>query len=92
MLLTVDDQRLAGGDAGADAIGAFLRLRPDRAEIQPGLLQFLLEAGLAEVIDGDAVGIGQDHDIVRSRDLRIEPPQFGGGDADELFHGFTEPA
>ena len=92
MLLTVDDQRLAGGDAGSDAIGALLRFGPDRTQIQPGLFQFLLEAGLAEVIDRDAVGVGQDHHIIRSRDLRIEPPQFGGGDADEFLHGFTEPA
>ena len=92
MLLTVDDQRLVGGDAGADAVGALLRLGPDRSQIKPGLLQFLLEAGLAEVIDGDAVGVGQDHHVVRSRDLRIKTPEFGGGDADELLHGFKEPA
>jgi len=47
MFLPMDDQRLAGRDAGADAVGAFLRLRPNGAEIQAGLLKLLLEAGLA---------------------------------------------
>ena len=72
VVVEVDRQGLAGGDAGADRAGAGEVLVPVRAAIEAGAAQVAVAAGIADEVDGDAAGIGEDQHVAEARDLPVQ--------------------
>ena len=85
----MDRDRLARDDAGPDAAGSGKLLGPVGPKEQPGLAQLLLEFRIAEVIDRDPFGIGQQQNVFLPRDLAEQRLQPAAGDGDQPFGLFA---
>ena len=61
MLIAIDGHRALLDDAGADAVGAFVSLAPDRAGPKAGAVEESIVARRAAPVDDDPARVGQ-HD------------------------------
>jgi hypothetical protein len=77
-------QGLARGQRGAHRAGAGAVLAPFGAEIKARAAQPGVRGGVAEIVDGDAVGIGQQHDVAHLGHLAVQAFQAIAGDAREV--------
>ncbi|MCY1361711.1 hypothetical protein D9M69_483870 [compost metagenome] len=59
----VAGHRLALDEAGAHAAGAGVRLVPVGAQVQAGAAQLVVPGRVADVVDRDALGVGQQHHV-----------------------------
>lgn len=72
MIGLMDRQRLPGRKRGADSAGAGAVLAPFRAQVEASPAQRGIRAGIAEVVDGHAVSVRQQHHIAEPRHLAIQ--------------------
>src|ERR1700761_5152579 len=80
MLGAVDQPRAPIMQAGAGTIGALMLLIPDEARREIDAAQQFLVARLAHPFQDQAVGIGEQQQIMRWRDLTEQPAHFGPDD------------
>ncbi len=88
MVGLVHRQRLARGQGGADRAGAGAALAPLGAQVQARVAQRGIAAGLADIVDGHALRIGQQHHIAQARHLPIQALQAVARDAREVVDAF----
>ena len=89
MIALVHGQRLAGGDAGAGAVGAGTGLVPVGPLIESRLPQIVGGGHIADIVDGDAFVVGQKENVTQPRDLPVQRLDAEAGGAQELVHGFA---
>jgi hypothetical protein len=63
MLGTMHENRPSIRDAGADTVCAFDSLRPDAAQPYTPLLELVVPALLATMVDGDSLAVAQENYI-----------------------------
>ena len=86
MIVLMHGKRLARGDAGADAVGAGARLVPVGAEIEPGGAEVIGGRLVADVVDGDALAVGQEQHITQPRHLPVQRLDAEARGAQQLLH------
>jgi hypothetical protein len=72
--------------AGAHAAGAGVGLVPVGADGQAGRLELRLGSRVADVVDGDAIGIGQQQHVAQVGDAAVQVLHAGARDAHEAVH------
>ena len=82
----VHGDRAAIADAGAHPTGAGQLLAPVRTQVEPGAAQAGVELQVANEVDGDAAGIGEQHHITQPGHLLVERLQPVPGDVQEGLH------
>ncbi|MNN15016.1 hypothetical protein D3C81_1281110 [compost metagenome] len=100
MVALVHGDRHAVGQHRGDPAGALLAFRPAGAEVQAGAPAVAADRRFDAVVDGLALGIGEQHAIVGIAHPPVQPRNFLAGDAQEhlgmlatlLEHAFAEDA
>jgi len=81
MVTLVHGDRRARGEHRGHAAGAFFTLRPAGAQVQPGLAAVVAQGGFHSVVDGLALGVGEQHAVVGVAHPAMQAGHFFAGDA-----------
>ncbi|VWC31527.1 hypothetical protein BPS26883_06439 [Burkholderia pseudomultivorans] len=85
MIGLVHGDRRQVGQHARDAAGAFLALRPARADMQPRVAEIVAALAIDPVVDRHAVRVGQHHAVVGHANHVVQPRQALAGRAQERF-------
>src|SRR5258708_2673110 len=86
MLFPVYGDGTSFGEAGSDAVGAFVTFVPKRTERQARLTELALQGGVGDGRQHDTLRIGQDDRESRSGDLFVETLHLRARDREQLSH------
>jgi hypothetical protein len=84
VLLTMDDDRSALGDAGAHAVRAFPLLAPVRTGHQPGRAKGIRERRVGLLVEDDASSIREDEGVTGLGNIFVQPVDFGRSNLQQL--------
>ncbi len=90
MLFPMHGHGTSLGEAGSDAVGAFVALVPQRAERQAGLTELALQGRIGDGRQHHALCIRQDHRESRPGDLLVETLHFRARDGEQLAHSLLQ--
>ncbi|MNN44188.1 hypothetical protein D3C81_1584660 [compost metagenome] len=85
----MDGQRLALDQAGADAVGALVRLAPVGAEPQAGLFEGAAVGVVVDAVEDHPAGIGQQHRIAGAGKLLVQAGHLAAGDFQHLLQALA---
>jgi hypothetical protein len=89
VIALVHRDRGLAGQHRRHAAGALLALRPAGAQVQPGLAAVVADGRLDPVIDGAALGVGEQHAVVGAAHPLVQACHGIAGDAQEQLGAFA---